>query len=137
MISVVSNANNSAPSGPVVNIGTTYLSIHVSRVTVNGVPLAVGPHCGTSHPMLAVLTGHGTNNPVTGYTLSTGGPLSGDVTVPRFVNCGVGENLDPLLTGSISGPANFQLITQGTLCTPQRLDLCPPTIRKPLHHVRR
>jgi hypothetical protein len=133
LLSVFTDANNSVASGPVVSIGTTYLSVHVSQVTVNGVPLPVGPHCGTSQPMLAVLTGRGTNSPMAGYTLATGGPLTGDVTVPRFVNCGVGENLDPLLTGSISGPANFQLITQGTLCTRQELNLCPPTIPKPLH----
>jgi hypothetical protein len=72
---------------------------------------------------------------VTGYTLPTGGPLTGEVTIPSFVNCGVGENLDPLLNASIAGPANFQLITQGTLCTPQELTLCPPTIPKPLRHV--
>lgn len=135
VISVFTDINNSIPSNPVINAGTTYLSIHVSQVTVNGVPLPVGPHCGTAQPVLAVLSGRGTNSPVTGYTLSTGGPLTGFVTVPRFVNCGVGENLDPLLTASISGPANFQLITQGTLCTPQQLTLCPPTIPKPRRHV--
>lgn len=135
LISIFTDTNNGLASNPVVNTGTTYLSIHVLQVTVNGVPLPVGPHCGTSHPVLAVLTGHGTNNPVTGYTLAKGGPLAGDVTIAPFVNCGVGENLDPLLTASISGPGNFQLITQGTLCTPQQLTLCPPTIPKPRRHV--
>jgi len=135
IISVFTDANNSVASQPLVNIGTTFLSLHVSQVAVNGVPLPVGSHCGTAQPMLTVLTGHGTNAPVTGYTLATGGPLTGEVTIPSFVNCGVGENLDPLLNASIAGPANFQLITQGTLCTPQQLTLCPPTIPKPRRHV--
>jgi hypothetical protein len=137
LISVFSNTNNSVASQPVVSIGTTYLLIHVSQVAVNGVPLDVGQHCGTAQPMRAVLTGRGTNSPVSGYTLALGGPLTGEVTIPSFVNCGVGENLDPLLTASISGPANFQLITQGTLCTPQQVGQpgCPPTIPKPLRHV--
>ena len=137
LISVFTNANNSVASQPIVNTGTTFLSLHVSQVAVNGVPLPVGPNCGTAQPMLTVLTGHGTNVPVTGYTLPTGGPLTGEVMIPSFVNCGVGENLDPLLNASIAGPANFQLITQGTLCTPQELNFCPPTIPKPRRHVGR
>ena len=135
LISVFTDGNNSVTSQPIVNIGTTYLLLHISQVTVNGVSLPVGPDCGTTQPMLTVLTGHGTNVPVSGYTLPTGGPLTGEVTIPSFVNCGVGENLDPLLNASIAGPANFQLITQGTLCTPQELTFCPPTIPKPRRHV--
>jgi Family of unknown function (DUF6801) len=122
---------------PVLNIGTTYLAIRISHVTANGVPLNVGPHCEAAHPVKAVLTGHGTNNPVSGYTIDLGGPLAGDVTIPNFTHCGVGENLDPLLSATISGPANFQLMTQGTLCTPNQSGKpgCPPTIPKPKRHL--
>lgn len=138
IITVFSDANNSLASQPVVSTGTTYLSIHVSQVAVNGVPLPVGPDCGVDHPLKAVLTGRGTNVPYSGYTLDLGGPLTGTVTIGRFTHCGVGENLDPLLSASISGPMNFQLITQGTLCTPQQTGKpgCPPTVPKPRRHVK-
>ncbi len=35
------------------------------------------------------------------------------VTIPHFQNCGVGENLDPIFNAAISGPQNFNLLTQG------------------------
>jgi hypothetical protein len=123
---------------PVLNVSETYLAIHISQVAVNGVPLNVGSRCGTSQPVHAVLTGRGHNGPPpTGYTLATGGPLAGSVTIPKFAHCGVGENLDPLFNASISGPMNFQLMTQGTLCTPQQAGQpgCPPTVPKPRRQV--
>lgn len=139
IISVFTDLSDSAAAGyPVLNIGTTYLTIHVSHVTVNGVPLNVGPHCGVTRPVRAVLIGRGRNTiPPTGYTLHTGGPLTGSVTIPKFTGCGVSENLDPLLTASISGPANFQLMTQGRLCTPQQSGKpgCPPNVPKPRRHL--
>ena len=138
IVSVFNDTNTGISTDPIVNIGTTYLTIHLSHVTANGVPLPVGPDCGTTRPMRTVLIGRGTNTPYSGYTLSMGGPLTGRVTVPAFEHCGVGENLDPLLTASISGPGNFQLITQGTLCTPLQSGKpgCPPTIPKPRRHVK-
>jgi hypothetical protein len=126
---------NNTTTHPVFNTSETYLAIHISSVAVNGVPLNVGPDCGVSQPVRAVLRGRGTNSPYSGYTLNLGGPLAGSVTIPKFTNCGVGENLDPLFDASISGPANFQLITQGTLCTPQSTSLCPPSVPKPRRHV--
>jgi hypothetical protein len=139
VITVFTDLNDSPPAKfPVLNISGTYLTIHISQVAVNGVPLNVGPNCGTTQPIHAVLTGRGFNGPPpTGYTLATGGPLTGSVTIPAFEHCGVGENLDPLFDASISGPMNFQLMTQGTLCTPQETGKpgCPPTVPKPRRHV--
>jgi len=136
IISVFTDTAN-AGDIPIVNTGTTYLAISISQVAVNGVPLPVGPDCGIVHSMKAVLVGHGTNNPPSGYTIGGGGPLTGTVTIPKFANCGVGENLDPLLDASISGPMNFQLITQGVLCTPGTHPPlgCPPNVPKPLRHI--
>jgi len=141
VVAVFTDLNDSAVAKfPVLNISETFLTIHISQVAVNGVPLNVGPDCGTTQPVHAVLTGRGHNGPPpTGYTLGTGGPLSGSVTIPKFTHCGIGENLDPLFNASISGPMNFQLMTQGTLCTPQQLGRpgCPPTVPKPRRHVGR
>lgn len=139
VVTVFSDLNDSPTAKfPVLNISETYLTIHISQVTVNGVPLDVGPNCGTTEPVDAVLTGHGHNGPPpTGYTLDLGGPLTGNVTIPQFKHCGVGENLNPLFDASISGPMNFQLMTQGSLCTPQQAGKpgCPPTVPKPLRHA--
>jgi hypothetical protein len=140
VVTVFSDLNDSSTAGfPVLSISETYLTIHISQVRVNGVPLDVGSDCGTAEPVHAVLVGRGHNGPPpTGYTLDNGGPLTGNVTIPQFTHCGVGENIDALFDAGISGPGNFQLMTQGTLCTPQQSGKpgCPPTVPKPLRHVK-
>jgi hypothetical protein len=120
---------------PLTVHATTRVKIRISDVDVNGVPLAIGPHCRpvTSTPL--TLIGRGDNTiPPTGYTVPTGGPLSGRLTIPRFTDCGVTGNLDPLLTGSISGPGNYVLMTQGKLCGPSQPQqwTCPPPVPKPI-----
>lgn len=91
---------------------TQHLIIHIRDVRVNGVPLDVGPHCESATPMTVGLSGR-----MPDYTVNGGGPLTGTVTIPPFAGCGVGENLDPLFTGSISGPGNYMKLMQGIPCT--------------------
>jgi hypothetical protein len=120
---------------PIKVVATTTVSIGMTNVKVNGVPLAVGPHCGTASPVTLRLVGKGFNtDPPRGYTVPTGGALQGRITIPRFSGCGVGENLDPLFTGSISGKGNFVKQTQGKLCGPAQsaVYFCPPPVPKPL-----
>ena len=115
---------------------TTRVAIRISDVEVNGVPLAIGPHCRPVSSTKLTLTGRGDNTiPPRGYTLGGGGPLSGRLTIPAFTHCGVTENLDPLLTGSISGPGNYTRMTQGKLCGPSQPQdwTCPPPVPKPIH----
>jgi hypothetical protein len=110
------------------------VSLRVYGVKVNGVPLNVGPHCESAHPIFMELSGN--PNGVPPYTIQSGGPLTGTITIPPFKGCGVGENLDPLFTASISGPGNFVILTQGNLCTLQTPPFgCPPTIPKPVRKV--
>lgn len=121
-------------------VSTAEISIRVYDVTVNGEPLDVGSHCQTSTPFTLLLRGKGINSlPPVGYTVSTGGPLAGTVTIPPFSGCGVGENLDPLFSASISGPGNFTLQTQGQICFPSNpippVSVCPPPVPKPLRSV--
>ncbi len=133
-INIVSVSGITKPPYPITVHATTTLSVHVSDVKVNGVPLAVGARCGTAKPVRLTLIGHGDNTiPPRGYTVSTGGPLTGTLFLPRFVRCGVTENLDPLLTGSISGPGNFAMMTQGKLCGPSQPKdwTCPPPAPEP------
>lgn len=91
------------------------LSVRIlpGSVMVNGVPLNVGTHC-ESAAFDAIVTGSDATNPP--YIVTTGGPLQGIVTIPPFHNCGVGENLDPIFNAAISGPRNFNLLTQGKVC---------------------
>jgi len=120
---------------PITVYGTTRVKIRISDVDVNGVPLAIGPSCRPVASPQLTLVGHGDNTiPPKGYTLPTGGPLTGRLTIPAFTNCGVTENLDPLLTGSISGPGNYVLMTQGKLCGPAQPQnwTCPPPVPQPI-----
>ena len=89
---------------------TSEQQFRIYDVTVNGTPLNVGPHCQTPVPTKVVLTSNAH------YDVTKGGVLSGDVTLPPFAGCGVGETLDPLLNAAISGPGNFVQLTQGPTC---------------------
>jgi hypothetical protein len=134
-IKIASVSGIPAPPYPITVRASSTVSVQVSGVKVNGVPLDVGTHCQTVRPVKLVLIGKGDNTiPPRGYTVPTGGPLSGKVTIPAFNRCGVTENLDPLLTGSISGPGNFIKMTQGKLCGPSQPSVwsCPPPVPKPL-----
>jgi hypothetical protein len=89
------------------------ITILPGSVKVNGVPLNVGSHCQTPAFDVKVVGSDATNPP---YRVNTGGPLAGLASVPKFKGCGVGENLDPIFNAAISGPRNFQLLTQGPVC---------------------
>jgi hypothetical protein len=100
-------------SGTYYVTSTSVVQIRIYNLEVNGVPFNVGQHCQTSAPTTLVLRA----NSLTGqYSITNGGVLSGFVTLPTFTGCGVGENLDPLLNGSISGSGNFVKLTQGPTC---------------------
>ncbi|MFD3682470.1 DUF6801 domain-containing protein [Streptomyces sp. NPDC058613] len=119
------------------NIAETYvrapLVLRVLDVKVNGTPLEVGPSCRTETPLSSpepdpatypgphlVMLGKGqliNGTDATGYVLTSGGPLTGEVTIPPFTGCGAGgEDLDRLLTASISGPGNYVKQIQGQTC---------------------
>ncbi|MFH8729816.1 DUF6801 domain-containing protein [Streptomyces termitum] len=109
------------------------LVLRVLDVKVNGVKLDVGPSCRTETSLTSpepdparypgdhlVLVGLGMipfGENAKGYVLTGGGPLTGEMTIPAFKGCGAkGENLDRLLTASISGPGNYVRQTQGQTC---------------------
>ncbi|MEU4658339.1 DUF6801 domain-containing protein [Streptomyces sp. NPDC023723] len=109
------------------------LVLRITSLEVNGVPLDVGDDCRTSSSLTSadpdpaqhpgdhlVLHGRGeyANAELpTGYILLSGGPLTGEMTIPSFTGCGAhGEDLDPLLTASVSGPGNYVKQMQGQTC---------------------
>lgn len=132
-IAILSVSGTTSLPFPVKVRTTTKIALRVSNVRVNGVPLNVGADCRTASPIKLVLIGAGQSQPLRGYTVQFGGPLIGDATVPPFAGCGVTENLDPLLTGSISGRGNFVRFVQGRLCAPSQPSnfVCPPPPPKP------
>jgi hypothetical protein len=129
--------SNCKPHQPCDTVATVSarLSVRIvpGSVKVNGAPLAVGSSCETP-PFDAILTGTSASKPP--YNVVTGGPLDGMVDIPKFSNCGVGENLDPIFNAAISGSRNFNLLTQGPVCfLVGGGGICPPPKPKPLHSV--
>lgn len=106
---------------------TAQVSVRLYDVTVNGTPLDVGPNCRTVRPMDLVLTGRGSTGlgPEEGYTVKTGGPLTGYSDVPPFSGCGATEDLDNVFTASVSGSGNFTKMMQGPLCVNNVPAHCP------------
>jgi Family of unknown function (DUF6801) len=117
------------PTNPAFS-SATVTGTYVARLygaTVNGVALDLGPNCRTATPIDVDVFG----KPPT-YLLTGGGPLSGMVTIPPFTGCGVTEDLDPLITGLVSGPGNFVKLTQGPICTINGNNFgCPPKVPAP------
>jgi hypothetical protein len=109
------------------NISTVQMSLRVYNLKVNGTPLDVGPNCRAVEPLNIVLSSEGDYDP------GSGGTFAGSMTIPTFVGCGVGEDLNPLLSASISGPGNIMRMTQGPGCfyDPPPEYQCPPVVPEP------
>ncbi len=87
------------------------VDVRSANVRVDRVPLDVGPNC---HTAAADEARPGRDRAA--YNLFTGGPLSGPLTIPPFTGCGSnGDDLDPLLDGTIAGPGNRLALHQGNL----------------------
>jgi hypothetical protein len=111
-------------------ISVARLSIRLTNVQVNGVPLNVGPSCRTSGDLytpgnpvapteLMLVGGTYPGDPVPSFGAALfGGTVAGESDIPPFTGCITpsGENLDPLLTASVSGAGNFMRITAAALC---------------------
>lgn len=114
----------------------TTMSMRLSDVRVNDEPLDVGPDCRTAEPAPVEMRGESPDivpDDPENYNVQFGGALRGFVDIPAFEGCGATEDLDPLLTGSISGEDNYIKMMQGAPCpevgaTP---DACPPEVPEP------
>jgi hypothetical protein len=86
-----------------VFIGGAKTDMRMSDVTVNGTPLPVGPKCHTVTPVEIGLHSDPEKwNPFG----SPPGLIEAEFTIPKFAGCGVGQDLNPLFNGLISGPGN-------------------------------
>ncbi|MGW5349237.1 DUF6801 domain-containing protein [Streptomyces sp. NPDC004031] len=116
------------------------LDLRLSDIKVNGTPLDVGANCHTVRPLDLHLVGtdytykghDGVTRP-SDYNEIVGGPLHQDqLTIPPFTGCTAhGDDVDALLTASISGPDNSLNFMQGPLCIPSALLNCEPEIQYP------
>jgi hypothetical protein len=129
-------SKESVPGHPYEIVATSKVLLRIADVTVNGVPLHVGGQCQTKGPLSS------TSSPVPGEPLPAGefaltggsgeagdpapewtsiyygGALAGTATIPPFTGCAGpgGEDLDPLITSTVSGPGNYIMVDAASAC---------------------
>jgi hypothetical protein len=106
------------PANAAVLLGR--VTLRLSNVEIGRVPVDAGPHCQSAAPFNLVLTGR----PPAYNVPAIHGVLTGTVTIPPFKGCASG--LDPVFTALVSGPGNFDKVTQAPLCIPETDGGCPP-----------
>jgi hypothetical protein len=84
---------------------TSDITLQITNLVVAGLPIPVGPDCQSATPAVITVTSG------TGFTIGTGGPVSGTYTIPPFVNCLLET---PLINLVIPGPGNTISLTLGT-----------------------
>ncbi|MFD0684239.1 DUF6801 domain-containing protein [Actinomadura fibrosa] len=100
------------------------MSIRIYDVRVNGTPMDVGGRCRTRTDADITLKGRLPN-------VLEAGMVEGEFTIPPFAGCGVGEDLDPLFSGSVAGPGNLIRVSLGASCIPDVEINCPPVLPEP------
>ncbi|MFC6931310.1 hypothetical protein ACFQHO_13875 [Actinomadura yumaensis] len=109
--------------------GRSYVAMRATKALVNGTALPLGASCGTAPTPLEINSF--TGNIETGrLRLEQGSTFTGKVTIPDFTGCGVGEDLSPLLTATISGPGNALQLETGQWCRKTATSNCD-TEREP------
>lgn len=93
---------------------TIKLITRLRDVRVDGVPLNVGPSCQSATPALIDMNARLVFKRDTDSVKPV--KVKSTFTLPKFSGCGVTENLDPLLTGLISGPGNTMTTTLVLRC---------------------
>jgi hypothetical protein len=117
-------------AGPYSVVSRAEMSLRIADVKVNGTPLDVGNNCHTVVPLSSpgnpigasglVLSGGSFPGepapPATNALLS--GSFDGFATIPPFTGCVTpdGDNLNALITSSVSGSGNYVKVTTGNLC---------------------
>jgi uncharacterized protein DUF6801 len=110
-----------------VSVAKGKMMARIFDASVNGVPLELGANCQTETPIDVTLTATAAS-----YSITLGGVLDGTITIPPFSGCGVTEDLDPIITGMVSGAGNYVKMTQGPICTILGQQTgCPPVVPEP------
>lgn len=100
---------------------TLQLMLRLHDVEVNGVPLDVGDNCRTSKPFSLKLEGRMTlkDGVQEGYTLVTGGELTGSVTLPPSAGAAPTRTGQPLHRVPVRG-AGLRQAGAGAPCAPSQ-----------------
>jgi len=123
---------------PFTIVSTAQVSVQVTNVKVNGVPLDVGNDCHTGiltspgNPLgyngLVLAGGSNVGDPGPLYQFGLAGSLTGTAKIPPFTGCVTPqrENVDALLASAVSGPSNFVRVDLGPQCLPSSPHCVPP-----------
>ncbi|URM99221.1 hypothetical protein LUW76_35580 [Actinomadura madurae] len=107
-----------------------YVAVRVKDVSVNGTALNVGENCGSGRTLLSLSSFMGDEE--TGFIRPDDGQtFTGELDIPAFSHCGVGEDLSPLFTASISGSGNYAKIESGPWCRPSETRDCDADPEEP------
>jgi hypothetical protein len=114
------------PDGHPTGHAGALVDIYIASASINGTPLNVGSQCHTSKPVSLVLDNipdvDSTNSEIYPYNGVSGGYMQtlktkgvdNELTIPPFTDCGIGDNLDNLLSAPVAGPDNLVRVCQGT-----------------------
>jgi hypothetical protein len=83
---------------------TSDITLQITDLKVAGIDIPVGPDCQSAYPAVITVSSG------TGFTIGTGGPVSGTYTIPPFVNCLLET---PIINLVIPGPGNTINLTLG------------------------
>lgn len=106
------------------------VSVLATDTSINGVPLDLGPNCRSARNALELKAFLG-NDHLGKQPITLGGRYTGRLTIPPFQNCGVGEDLSPLLTATASGGNNFVSLDSSPWCDPTRGSADPNCVGDP------
>jgi hypothetical protein len=79
---------------------TSKIILKITSMSVAGIPQPVGKSCESTTPAVITLTSR------PGFSVASGGKLTGTYTVPAFANCGPLGLLTPLINLTTTGPGN-------------------------------
>jgi hypothetical protein len=86
---------------------TSKIVLKITSLTLAGLPIPVGNSCESAKPAVITVTSR------PGFSVVSGGKLTGTYAVPPFAGCGLAGLLTPLINQSIAGPGNTITLVLG------------------------
>ncbi|TDC41917.1 hypothetical protein E1281_36855 [Actinomadura sp. KC345] len=109
--------DSSLPGAPRQELrAKAYVRVKAGQAEVNGVPLDLGDKCMTSPTLFSARGSLGTRRSGPTTYLEGQTVVAEDIEVPAFSGCGVGEDLSPILTATVSGSGNYANAESGQWC---------------------
>jgi hypothetical protein len=97
---------------------TSHLTLRITDLRVAGIPTPIGSHCQTESPAEVAVTSDD------GFSVITGGNLSGTYTIPNFKNCLLAT---PLINLVVPGSGNTITLTLGAATIPPSSPTADPS----------